>query len=139
MKGDIPMRRILFTSLILGIALAASALPLHTPSALAADNAPCGAPYKHGTIIVQKCPLWRGAVGVYDLSTGRKVGQLDVGGSANWFVCQAKFINHPASYGGYSNVWWAYTRADNGQWGWVSEVFFSGGGDFERDARLAIC
>jgi hypothetical protein len=129
----------MLSSFLLAIVLSAAAVPLHTPAALATDTAPCGAPYKHGTLMVQKCPLWRGDVGVYDLNTGRKVGTLEVGGSANWFVCQAKFIDHPADLGGYSNVWWAYTMADNRQWGWVSEVYFSGGGDFERDARLAIC
>ena len=34
------------------------------------------------------------------------------------------------------NVWWASTRADDGAWGWVSEVYFKGGDENDPDAGL---
>ncbi len=39
----------------------------------------------------------------------------------------------------YTNVWWARTLSDTGAWGWTSEVYFTGGGNDEPDARLRRC
>jgi hypothetical protein len=107
-----------------------------TPAAHATDNSPCGAKFHHAGTTVQYCKLWRGNVPVLNSSWG-KVGTLVDGGSANWFECQAKGGEY--TYQGDKNDWWAYTEADNGKWGWVSEVFFSGGNNNERDAGLRLC
>jgi hypothetical protein len=136
------MRKIMLSSLLFAIVMAATVIPLRTPSALAADDAPCGPPFQHGGLAVQTCPLWRGDAPVYQFQNGAPVGEagrLVEGGSANWFVCQFQFVNQPYSLGSYTTNWWAYTMADNGQWGWVPEVYFSGGGNFEADAGLAPC
>lgn len=78
---------------------------------------------------------------MYDsLSNGksaRQVDTLDVGGSANWFVGQARASSF--TFAGYTNDWWAFTLGDNGRWGWVPEVFFTGGHDNERDGGLRLC
>lgn len=58
---------------------------------------------------------------------------------ADWYRCQG--LGDLYGLGGtpYSNIWYAWTMADNGQWGWVSEVYFQGGGNNEADGRLARC
>ncbi len=45
----------------------------------------------------------------------------------------------PFPYGGYYYDWWAYTKADNGRWGWVPEMFFVGGDNMDPDRKLAMC
>lgn len=107
-----------------------------TPAAHAADNSPCGKRFSHAGTTVQYCKLWRGNVPVVNTNE-TKIGTLVYGGSSNWFVCQAQGAEY--SYSGLKNNWWAYTEADNGKWGWVSEVFFSGGNNNERDAGLRLC
>jgi hypothetical protein len=83
-----------------------------------------------------KCRLYRGNVPVVALNSPGNpiVGTLNVGGYANWFVSQCQ---HPDFHdGGAANFWWAYTEADNGQWGWVSLVYFKGGIDYQGSAVL---
>lgn len=137
------MRRLLLSSLLLVLALGAIAIPGRTPPASAADAAPCRPSYQLPSgLSVQDCPLWRGNVPVYRFENGQvaeEVGRLNLGGTANWFECQFQFTNEPYSFNGATNNWWAYTMADNGQWGWVPEVFFEGGDDFEADSGLALC
>lgn len=136
------MKRVLLSSLLLAIVLGAIVIPTRTPSAFAADDAPCGPPFQVGGRMVQRCPLWRGDVPVFRFENGvpvEQVGQLNVGGDANWFECQFQFPDQSYPLGNAVNNWWAFTQADNGQWGWVPEVFFAGGGDFEADAGLALC
>jgi hypothetical protein len=57
-----------------------------------------------------------------------------------YFVCHRAFpaalYYHPS---GWRNLWWAYTRDDAGNWGWVPEVFFKGGDDDEPDYGLRSC
>jgi len=88
---------------------------------------------------VQTCALWRGNVPVHQYADPRSrvVGYLYSGGWANWFFCQA--AGRPYYYGSLVNAWWAATVADNGARGWASEVFFSGGGNWEADSGLARC
>ncbi|MFF3314270.1 hypothetical protein ACFYV5_02015 [Streptomyces sp. NPDC003035] len=90
---------------------------------------------------VSYCPLWRSHVPVYALSTADTnnsiIGYLEVGGYANWFVCQIPGDHHWV--GNYSNNMWAYTMADNGKWGFVSQVEFSGGGYGVPSANLSNC
>lgn len=126
------------------------------PPATAEDGDPCGDPYwremrRAGVeegIWVQDCSLWRGDVPVYaspfNMShwedEGDVVGHL-WNAEGNWFLCQEDVGDVYWGPGDkdYANTWWAYTMADNGAWGWVSEVYFSGGDDYEGDANLANC
>ncbi|WP_344943470.1 hypothetical protein [Actinomadura miaoliensis] len=106
--------------------------------ALAADDRPCAPPVPHPEYEkVQYCPLSRGNVPVYanhDQGSGI-IGHLRKGGSANWFFgyqCRGGTIR----LGNLANDWWAATKADNGRLGWVPEIYFAGGDDFEPDAGL---
>jgi hypothetical protein len=78
------------------------------------------------------CPLNRASVPVYETpSFTKRVGTLNAGGLANWFKFQV--VGTRVSDGRFSNIWWAYTRADRvdgkpGAWGYVPEVYFQGGG-----------
>jgi hypothetical protein len=136
--------RILLTALAV---LAATAAP-----AAAADDQPCLAPYtepQFGT--VQKCPLFmpgRGYVPVHRFQNGSpvEVGRLVQAGTANWFVCQDETPDGitPARYQDadhpqYANKWWARTLSDDDEWGWVNEIYFSGGGNDEPDGGLRRC
>ncbi|MFG1608037.1 hypothetical protein [Actinoplanes sp. NPDC049265] len=51
------------------------------------------------------------------------VGSLAHGG-ANWFLGQQPGESH--THNSSTNFWWAYTRAANGRWGWVSLAYFTG-------------
>lgn len=123
---------------LIGSAVVFSSGLLSMPKiANAADNYPCGNLTRNRAgETVQYCPLWKGNVPVLD-SNFRVVGYLYQGGSANWFYCQAKGGTY--AYGNLRNNWWAYTKADNLKLGWVNEVFFKGGGNYEPDARLRRC
>jgi hypothetical protein len=75
----------------------------------------------------------------YSVDDGRRrngiVGWLVYGGCNNWFYDQWGTARN-YYLGGYVNNWWATTLADNGRYGWVPEVYFRGGEDFEADAGL---
>lgn len=139
------------TLLTIAILVASSTSAIVAAPASAADDKPCGGPVAHrarGT--VQFCPLWlpkRGFIPVHDFSSGRAVavGRLNKAGSVNWFDCQSAAPrgvrasysdpDHPA----YSNIHWARTLSDDGKEGWVSQVYFAGGGNDEADAALLPC
>ncbi|PRY30810.1 hypothetical protein [Pseudosporangium ferrugineum] len=53
-----------------------------------------------------------------------RVGTLAHGG-ANWFLGQQPGKPHTRDES--TNFWWAYTRASNGRWGWVSLTYFTNG------------
>lgn len=124
-------------------AMTAAMTTYGTSPALAADSAPCGGQFTHHTAAygnkVQHCPLWRSNVPVdaSGVQPPRKIGSLVHGGSTNWFVCQA--TGYELKYGSYRNKWWAFTESDQGKWGWVNEVYFSGGGNNQPDSRLRHC
>lgn len=141
------MRKILH---IIAAASAAFLVFLAAPGvATAADGSPCAAPTQHPSFgAVQHCPIWmpaRGHVPVHELRGGQpvQVGRLNAAGTANWFVCQTTTPDgqQPAPYaeGPYRNVWWARTLSDDNRWGWVNEVYFSGGGNDEADGGLRHC
>ncbi|GAA4131407.1 hypothetical protein [Actinomadura keratinilytica] len=120
----------------LGVLVAAS---LVAPGpALAVDDKPCAPPVPHPVYEkVQYCPLSRGNVPVYANHKKESgiIGYLRKGGSANWFFgyqCRDGIIRR----GGLANDWWAATKADNGKLGWVPEIYFAGGDNFEPDAGL---
>src|SRR3954454_18101215 len=113
---------------VLALAAGASAAPAPT-----SDDQPCGAASQRaagGPITTQYCPIWvpgrLGHVPVVTLPDQDQVGRLLQGGSANWFLCQAR--GPSATEGDYHNVWWALTLSDDNTRGWVSEVYFRGGG-----------
>jgi hypothetical protein len=56
-------------------------------------------------------------------SAGERVGYLNEG--TNWIICQQ--AGRTERSGAYYNKWWAYTQANNQQWGWASAVFGKGG------------
>lgn len=107
-----------------------------------------GRPESWATIDPSSVPLMPGDAGtatinvpVYDTAdAGNGAKQIDtlyVGGTANWFVGQQWRSRYTS--GPYTNRWWAFTLGDNGRWGWVPQVFFSGGANDERDAGLHLC
>jgi hypothetical protein len=125
------------------IALGALSMAL-APSAQAWDGSPCyykrdatfqynGWNYKEQ---LYTCPLWRGSVPVHKTTNPGSpvVGFLNYGGHANWFIVEAAGAR--VWLGGATNYWWGSTMADNGRWGWVNEVYFSGGNNDEEDAGL---
>ena len=54
----------------------------------------------------------------------------------DWYRAQLEGGTY--TLGPYSNFWWAETIADNGRWGYVSQVYFQGGGNYQRDACLWV-
>jgi hypothetical protein len=112
-----------------------------TQSAHARDWAPCAPKpswhWRYGS--VWYCPMWRGDVELRRTATpgGPIVGKLAFGGWSNWFKHQC--VGQRYTAGRYTNVWWAWTIADpwtvreNGGWGYVSQVYFSGGDPDEAD------
>jgi hypothetical protein len=114
-----------------------------------ADAYPCGNPWYHSGVglYVQTCPDWAPAnsqYGAYRYPVFATPWDRTVVGTiyapgADWFVCDAKFVDAPYHAHGYANDWWAFTMADNGEWGWVPEVYFKGGNNWEPDSRLALC
>jgi hypothetical protein len=131
------MRRILLIAMLTAITLAAA--PANAPKVAAEDESPCGYTFPHEGSTAQYCPLWRGNVPVYDTDGSNRhvVGYLVHGGWANWFLCHR--VGSTYVYEGHMNNWWALTMADNGKWGFVSEVFFAGGEDFDPDRGLVRC
>ncbi|WP_443071438.1 hypothetical protein [Streptomyces sp. NBC_01465] len=134
---------------MLGAAVVAAAvMAVAAPQAGATDNVPCHSPRDKVLVnpkdgrqwpsTVRTCNLTRGHVPVYESRNpgSRVVGELVQGGGANWFV----FENKGATFkdGSAENNWWASTQADNGAWGWVPEVYFAGGDNYEDDAGLLM-
>ncbi|MEU6660306.1 hypothetical protein [Streptomyces sp. NPDC046821] len=131
------------------VALTAALAGLSAPTAQATDNVPC-----HGTVKrdltdpntgnvwpgtdVMYCNLTQGHVPVYASRSADApvVGHLEQGGAANWFVTEMK--GGDFHLGSSANFWWGSTMADNGRWGWVPEVYFAGGDNYEDDAGLLM-
>lgn len=116
------------------LCLAAAVAPV---SALAAGHTSCGKPWHNHAGMVYTCELWpAGPIPVRATTdpASPRVGVLNKGGWSNWFTSQVQGPTY--SEHGYSNNWYAHTTADNGRWGYVTEVYFAQGDDFERDARL---
>lgn len=134
--------------------LAASALAgAVAGSASATDAFPCGAAFRASWSrdAVQTCPLtsplppngwvpvYRAPVASRTRTPPRPAGWLHET-ARQAFVCQRAYPAAPYVHPrGWRNVWWAYTKSDDGVWGWVPEVFFHGGADDERDAGLRSC
>jgi hypothetical protein len=62
------------------------------------------------------------------------------GTAGKYFDCDRAFPDavyyHPR---GWRNIWWGRTLSDDGVWGWVPEVFFTGGENDEPDFGLREC
>src|SRR6266511_2892154 len=133
-KGNFVRR--LFGTLGVG-ALSAFGTIVVTPStAFATDNYPCSAPWRHPRlgIMVHTCPDWSPAINndipVYYGASPSLQGYIHAPWD-DWYVCQMQ--GPTAQLQNYYNDWWAWTMADNGLWGWVSETYFRGGPNFEPD------
>ena len=125
------------TALVVAPLIVAAAAP--AAQAFAGDSQPCGKAYQHHTYTVQNCPDWSpiGSIPVYESARkGTIVGHIDPAG-ADWYLCEKAGASY--TLGGYRNFWWAATMADNDRWGYVSEVYFRGGGNDESDAGLREC
>ncbi|MBF8186059.1 hypothetical protein ITP53_09935 [Nonomuraea sp. K274] len=132
----------------LSTTFALAALAAAAPSAQAAqaaaqsvqaDGSPCGPQYQHNGRTVQNCPDWSpsGSIPVYGSNAkGTVVGYIDPAGT-DWYVCEVTGASH--TVGEYRNYWWALTMADNHKWGYVSEVYFRGGGNDQDDGGLREC
>ncbi len=132
------MRRL--TICVATLAIAAALAPV--ASAATSDTIPCGSSFRHAGTWVQYCPDWSpdNWIPVYrghSIGSGR-VGSIYAPGN-DWYVCQHRYPNDVYALGAYQNDVWAKTMADNGQWGWVSEVYFRGGRNYEVDAGLDFC
>lgn len=132
--------------LIVLTATMAIAMAFASP-ATAEDASPCGyKEWNNGTQrLVQYCDMWRGNVPVHQIYGDGHIasgaGDTLVAAEGNWFTCQQWHEDVPYTVPGtnYTNHWWAYTMADNGDWGWVSVAYFKGGGNDEADGRLVNC
>jgi hypothetical protein len=109
------------------IAHVASAKPVAvTPNANpACKNKTTKVDPRYGTVTVYYCDISRPA-DVDNANTCEPhqsqcwgaAGRLVKAGYANWFVCQA--------IGYIDGIDWAYTEADNGEWGWVDAWDYAG-------------
>lgn len=119
------------------------------------DKAPCGKEVffpELGTTM-QPCPLsnplTNGRIPVYlepvPSPAGASLPPPDAGWltgtEGKYFECDQVFTGavyyHPQ---GWRNIWWARTLSeDKKQWGWVPEVFFTGGANDEPDFGLRNC
>lgn len=138
---NVGVRRGTIVATVLGLLVMLGAF---APAAMAGNTGRCRPAFKVGSQYRNYCSLWRGHVPVYerpwDNTTGSQDwaaqrGELIHGGYANWFWGQVR--NTTYQYGAYYNNWWAYTMADNGKWGYVPLVFFSGGAN--NEASLMPC
>jgi hypothetical protein len=133
------------------LALLAIALTALAPNGASArpgkpDDIPCGDPY-HESIVngdAQICPLTQNRVPVYESFEDGFFGDNDIVGylnnaDGNFFMCQLLGEEFDIPGTNISNDFWALTLADNGAAGWVPEVYFAGGGNFQPDANLVRC
>jgi hypothetical protein len=109
----------------------------------AADAYPCGASFYHppANQTVQYCPDWSpdNYIPVYATAFPNSmiIGHIYAPGN-DWYTCQLQ-TSGVHNLNGLLNNWWAYTRADNLNWGWVPETYFRGGVNYEADAGLRRC
>jgi hypothetical protein len=57
----------------------------------------------------------------------------------NYFYCQVQQPAHAWREGNSVNNWWLWTGLDTGGQGWISAVYVSVGGDWERIPGLPDC
>jgi hypothetical protein len=140
-KREQDMARRLFRTVV-ALGLVGGALMASSPVAEATDNYPCGAQWFNPRVglNVQTCPDWspNGWIPVFDSNgLGRQIKSWIYAPGNDWYVCEAS--GGVERIGNFWNSWWAWTMADDGQWGWVNEVNFQGGGNDEPDATLVRC
>lgn len=135
-------RRTLRRGLLVLAAVAATAVTIPAvtaPPAQAHDSYPCLWNGQSGWSAKYYCGLINGRIPVLSSPWNhRTVGWL-VGGNGyrNWFLDQTCVPSRPYYYNSfYGNAWWARTMADNGEWGYVPEVYFAGGLNWEADGNL---
>ncbi len=72
---------------------------------------------------------------VFQAATAERIGS--VGGGAQRFYCQSSGAEYTIK--GFRNHWWAWTRSDQGDWGWVNAVFLAGGDNDSPEPGLPYC
>jgi hypothetical protein len=116
----IPRRRVVSASTGL-VTAAALVTALGGPAQARSDDYPCGPEFGKeigGTIYaVQICPGWAGG--------------------DDWYECATRGDSY--AHEGLVNDEWAQSMADNGKWGYVSQVYFQGGDNWESDASPRGC
>lgn len=90
-----------------------------------ATESQCGDPVNIDSRQLQPCQLVTDLVPVYespdDGSYSDRVGSI--GKKQGYFVGQDQ--RSTFDVGGVKTRWWSFTRADNGEWGWVPNLFLS--------------
>jgi hypothetical protein len=66
---------------------------------------------------------------------GSSAGYLHQG--TNWVLCQAQ--GRTEVQGQYYNYWWAWTKSDQGLWGWVNAVSAAGGANNGAFGGVPMC
>lgn len=124
-------------------ALGVTAAPASAAPAGAQYDTACNVTYSyisaashHGAGEVNYCRLWGGSIGVRSApGSSTLVGTVN-SANINWF--RGDVLSYTFCSGSYCNDAWAFTEADNGNWGWVPEVYFSSS-NTTWDPNLRAC
>nr|WP_055505727.1 hypothetical protein [Nonomuraea pusilla] len=123
---------------------------LLAPPAHARPPAPppsaCGAPVDRQlgdvAVTMQLCPDWAPA-GRIPVHSGTRpagakvVGWIDPAGDG-WYECGMRGDPYRGIPGAVSR-WWAAAMADNGRWGYVSQLYLQGGREGDPEQSLRRC
>lgn len=107
-----------------------------------ADAYPCTYSGRYPSV-PYACPVWwpgDGRIPIYEFpsQSSRVIDYLLRSTGTQYFNCEVGGGRYSAY--GYTNVYWGWTYGDKyGQWGYVSEVFFRGGGNDQSDPGLPLC
>lgn len=116
--------------------------PLTQDVGILADAYPCTHSPRYSSL-PYACPVWwpaDGRIPVHEFpsQSSQVIDYLYSWSGTQYFNCELGGGRYSAY--GYTNVWWGWTQGDvNGQWGYVSEVFFRGGGNDQSDPGLPLC
>lgn len=132
--------------LLIAATVAGTALLASSSAAQAYDAWPCLGERYHplAKTNVQTCPDWapNNQIPVHEgpRAGSRIVGYINAAGD-DWYVCHGEGASYAIRVGGvlYANNYWAYTYADNLKSGFVNEVYFRGGDNYEPDRKLRFC
>jgi serine/threonine protein kinase len=105
-----------------------------------ATTSQCGDPVNIDGRQLQPCKLVAEITPVYASPDGGAYADPvgSIGKRTGYFVGQAERSVYDAG-GGASTRWWSYTRADNGEWGWVPNLFLSDAPRKDAYPGLADC
>jgi hypothetical protein len=117
-----------------------------SPAQARADAFPCGPGFEKRISgvphRVQICEerSGDGSIDVYASASMESgvVGHIAIAGD-DWYECQLKGGMANLGGGELINDWWARTMADDGRWGYVSELYFKGAESMRPDGGLRYC